>query len=225
MAAGVRTGPYVRPRSVRFLAGLVLLVGAAAGLGGPVYAIGAGTRAGAHVTVPVRLAEPGRSDASTGAEQAPLPPGLPQLPPGSTVLSGSPDLVVRSWDSTVAEQLLSRGDAAVIGLALGLGAVLLRTILLSVAGGRPFRPGDARRIAALAVLVGLAGTLGPVLPQVAGMLVLDRLGVAGPDGPDSPFLTGVSFPLLPLLVAPVLLALAEAFRRGAELAADVDGLV
>lgn len=54
------------------------------------------------------------------------------------------------------------------------------------------------------------------------VLVLDRLGRTGPG---SPFEVGVTFPLLPVLVAPVILALAEAFRRGAELADDVDGLV
>lgn len=41
----------------------------------------------------------------------------------------------------------------------------------------------------------------------------------------SPVVAGSALSLTPLMVAPLLLALAEAFRRGTELAHDADGLV
>lgn len=209
------TEPYAGPRLIRFLAGAVLLVGLGLTVASVAYWITGATRAGSAVTVPVRLAT---EDAEPGAVPV---PGF-DLPAGTTVEAGGDALVLRAGDSTLAEQLLANGDALVVGLSVGLGGVLLRRLLLSVADGRPFEPGNARRIAVGAVLVAAAGTLTAVLPDLAGILVLDRLDRTGPG---SPFSVGIDFPLLPVLVAPVLLALAEAFRRGAELADDVAGLV
>ena len=209
--------PYAGPRLIRFLAWAVLLIGLGLAIGSVAYWINGGTHAGSEVTVPVVLAS---SDGPGGADGVRLP-GF-DLPAGSRVETGGADLVLRAADSTLAEQLLARGDAVVLGLSLGVGGVLLRRLLLSVAEGRPSRAGNARRVATIAVLVAAGGTLAGVFPDLAGVLVLDRLGETGPD---SPFSLGVSFPLQPVLVAPVILALAEAFRRGAELADDVDGLV
>ena len=217
MATPTDTQPYAGPRLIRFLAWAVLLIGLGLAIGSVAYWINGGTHAGDEVTVPVVLAS---SDGIDGTDGVRLP-GF-DLPAGSRVETGDADLVLRAADSTLAEQLLARGDAVVLGLSLGVGGVLLRRLLLSVAEGRPFRAGNARRVATIAVLVAVGGTLAGVFPDLAGVLVLDRLGVTGPD---SPFSLGVTFPLRPVLVAPVILALAEAFRRGAELADDVDGLV
>jgi hypothetical protein len=65
--------------------------------------------------------------------------------------------------------------------------------------------------------------LGPILDDLAGFTVLDRLGLVDSD---SPFvLTMVHVDLAPLLLALVVVGAAEAFRRGAALADDVAGLV
>lgn len=217
MATRSDTQPYAGPRLIRFLAWAVLLIGLGLAVGSVAYWINGGTHAGAEVTVPVVLATSDQVDRTDGVRL----PGF-DLPAGSRVETGDAELVLRAADSTLAEQLLARGDAVVLGLCLGVGGVLLRRLLLSVAEGRPFRAGNARRVATIAVLVAAGGTLAGVFPDLAGLLVLDRLGQTGPD---SPFSLGVTFPLRPVLVAPVILALAEAFRRGAELADDVDGLV
>lgn len=120
------------------------------------------------------------------------------------------------------EQLLSRGDIAVLGLCVGVGAVLLRRLLLSIADGRPFEPGNAARIAGIAGLIVVASLANDVLPALGSNLVLERVGLTGTD---SPVFAEPTFTLAPLLVAPLLRALAEAFRRGTELAQDVAGLV
>lgn len=211
------TQPYAGPRLIRFLAGAVLLVGLGLAVGGTAYWINGATHTGAQVTVPVDPAAPGEELPADAIRV----PGF-DLPPGSWVETGGDSLVLRADHSTLTEQLLARADAVALGLSLGVGGVLLRRLLLSIAEGRPFRAGNARRLATIAVLVAAGGTLAGVLPDLAGVLVLDRLGRTGPG---SPFEVGVTFPLLPVLVAPVILALAEAFRRGAELADDVDGLV
>ena len=204
---------YAGPGLIRFVARAVLLVGLAFAVFGVAYEINGATHTDGEVSVPVALADP-----------APRPLALPQagLPAGASVETGGDEYVLRAWDSTLAEQLLGRGDALVLGLCLGAGGVLLRRLLLSVAEGRPFRAGNARRLSLLALLIAVGGTLAGLLPQLAGVLVLERLDQAGPG---SPFVLGVDLPLLPLLIAPVVLALAEAFRRGAELADDVAGLV
>jgi hypothetical protein len=213
-----RPQAYAGPRLIRFLAGAVVAVGLVAAVFGVAYAINGATHTKAEVAVPVELAPASSGDLRpTGVRLS-----EPALPDGSWREAAQDELTLRAWDSTLVEQLLARGDAAVLGLSVGFGAFLLRRLLLSTAEGRPFEPGNARRIATIAVLVAAGGTLAAVLPDIAGILVLDRLGQTGPG---SPFVVGVGFPLMPVLVAPLVLALAEAFRRGAELAADVDGLV
>jgi hypothetical protein len=68
-----------------------------------------------------------------------------------------------------------------------------------------------------------ASVAAALTPGLAGGLVLERLGL---DGADSPVVaTEFSYPMSALLVALLLLAVAEAFRKGTELARDVDGLV
>jgi Protein of unknown function (DUF2975) len=210
---------YVRPSTIRSLNVLLAVIGIAAAVAGPVYAVNGATRAGAAVEVPVEL------DAEEATEAARIPLPVPGLPDGARV--SAPDqgseLELSAWDSTVAEQLLSRGDAALLGLAVGLGAWLLRPVLASIAVGRPFGTGNARRLAGLAVVLVTAGEIGPLLPQFGALTVLDRLDLVGPG---SPFVMGIRFSIGPVLLGGLLLlVLAEAFRQGERLSEDVEGLV
>ena len=207
-----RTSTYVSPSTVRGTSVLLGLVGVVAAVAGPVYAINGATQAGAAVEVAVEL----RATEPLAGVAAGLPDGARLLPDGvATMLS--------AWDSTVAEQLLARGDAAVLGLAAGLGAWLLVPVLESIAAGRPFGAGNSRRLAWLAVLVAVAGSIGPLLPQFGALAVLDRLDLVGPE---SPFVMGVTFSFVPIVVGGFLvLVLAEAFRQGERIDADVAGLV
>jgi hypothetical protein len=93
-------------------------------------------------------------------------------------------------------------------------------VLGSIAEGRPFARGNDRRLVVLAATVAVAGVLAPLLPQLAGLLVLDRTGLAGPR-----FMATPSVELAPLLVGVLILAAAAAFRAGERLADDVRGLV
>jgi hypothetical protein len=214
-----RTTTYVTPRTIRSLSRLVGVIGLIAVIAGPVYAVNGATQAGAAVEVPVQLTRP------QDADPARIPLQVADLPDGArvTALNHGDEVELSAWSSTVAEQLLSRGDAVVLGLAIGLGAWLLRPLLAAVALGQPFGGGNARRLAGLAVVVVAAGEIGPLLPQVGAIAVLDRLDLTGPD---SPFVVQLRFSLgLALLVGALLLVLAEAFRQGERLSADVEGLV
>ena len=210
-----RESTYVTSSTVRGMSLLVWLAGIAAAVAGPVYAVNGATQAQAAVEVAVEL----RGDAGPLAgAQAALPDGARLLP-----VDGGVWAELSAWDSTVVEQLLARGDAAVLGIAVGLGAWLLLPVLESVAAGRPFGSGNSRRLAWLAVVVAVAGSIGPLLPQFGALAVLDRLGLVGPD---SPFVMGVTFSFVPVVVAAsLLLVLAEAFRQGERIDSDVEGLV
>ena len=86
--------------------------------------------------------------------------------------------------------------------------------------GRPFEPGNARRLTVVAATIAIAGSIAPTPPEIAGFLVLERTGLAGPD-----FASATSPSLQPVLVGGVVLALALAFRAGERMADDVRGLV
>jgi hypothetical protein len=212
-----RTSPYAGSRLIRFVAGAALIIGVGAAVAGIAFWVNGLTHVHTEVLVPVELTAP---DLDITADPAVRSDGV-GLPAGARFEATSP-LRLRAWDSTLTEQMLARGDSLLLGLGVGIGGFLLRRLLLSIAEGRPFEPANARRLAVIAGLIGVIGTLSGLLPQLAGILVLDRIGQAGPD---SPFVLGVHFPLLPLLALPVVLALAEAFRRGAALADDMAGLV
>jgi hypothetical protein len=235
--------PFASPGMIRNLAGVVLAVGVGASIWGVAYDINGATQAKATVVVDVH-ARPGavlQVDGTTpaglpgtvfvkdGAEPSwPFNLTIPGVPEGTRATSpsgldghGDP-ITLRSWGSTVPEQLLSRGGLAVVGLCMGVGAIWLRRVLISIAEGRPFQAGNAARIAGIGGLLALGSLANDIIPVFGSNLVLQRLGLTGAS---SPIFAEVALSLGPLLAVPFLLALAEAFRRGAELAKEVEGLV
>jgi len=235
---------FASPRMIRNLASIVMAVGVAASIWGVAYDINGATQAKADVVVGVH-ARPGAVLQVDGTTPAGAPGTVlvkdgaePSVPFGLTIPGIPADtstsaeaswleghgytLTLHSWGSTVPEQLLNRGGFAVVGLCMGVGAVWLRRVLTSIAEGRPFQPGNAARIAGIGGLVVLASLANDILPALGSNLVLQRLGLIGAS---SPIFAEVVPSLGLLLAVPFLLALAEAFRRGAELAKDVEGLV
>jgi len=214
---------------VRRLSGLVVILGLVAGVVGVGYAINGMTQAPGFVKAPVTLidadAPTGWADVEVDVPGVDVPDGwfAGAQPPGSGsgLVSGADGrLTIVAWDSTRIEQLLSRGDRLVGGLGLLVGALALGPVLGSIAQGRPFAPGNARRLTVVAATVAIAGSIAPTLPEIAGFLVLERTGLAGPD-----FASATSPSLQPVLVGGVVLALALAFRAGERLSDDVRGLV
>ncbi|NAZ80508.1 hypothetical protein GTR02_01580 [Kineococcus sp. R8] len=230
-----RTTSYVRPGVVHLLAQVLAVVGVLALVAGPAYAVNAATQAPAAVRVQVQVdsASPqGRQLHQVRGLAAPATTdGAPV--PGDVRLTAV-DLVtpqagrgypveLSAWGSTRTEQFLSRGHVAVAGLGIGLAALLLRPVLLSIAAARPFQAANARRLAQSAVVTLLCAHLAPLLPATAAGQVLERVGLGGADSPLSvaPWLAPGSLDL----VALVLLVLAEAFRHGERQHRDLDGLV
>ncbi len=214
-----RSRPYVTSGGFRALTAVLWVVGAAAAVAGPAFAVNGATQAPAFVSVNAGVA-PDRVGPEGVLELPADVVGIDALP-DRVMLLAEPDVTVRAWGSTVAEQLLARGDIALLGLVVGAGALLLVPLLRSVAAGRPFEPGSARRLALLASVVAVHGVIGPLLPAAATAMVLARTGLGEP-GVLEP---GVVFPFAPFALAAGLLVAAEAFRRGEQIADDVEGLV
>ncbi len=107
-------------------------------------------------------------------------------------------------------------------LTVGVIALLLWRLLRAVAAGDPFRPGNALLVLWVAVVTAVGGTAAQIADQVAADAVLDHLGLAGRGSPVAPW---YELSLVPILVAALLVVLADALRTGARMRADLDGLV
>lgn len=223
---------------IRLLAGFVAVFGVVATISGVAYAINGATEARGYVVVDVQARPGALLEAPGAAASKPraavlvevdpfgsdgLRLDLPGVPKSNWLEAAHSDaLKLRSWDSTVGEHLLSRGGFAVSGLCFGVGAILLRRLLISIADGDAFQSGNAARLAGIGGLLVVASLANDILPVLGSNLVLDRLGLTGSS---SPVFAQVVPSLDALLAVPILLALAEAFRRGTELAREVEGLV
>ncbi|MBD8058149.1 hypothetical protein IC607_04100 [Cellulomonas sp. JH27-2] len=207
-------------RGVARLAAWVVVVGVVAAVWGVVVCAYGMTRTGSTVTAPVHVSSDdgsglGRPEVHLDGVTVPeawLAPGGGR----AGVAAGSDGtLTIVADESTWYEQLLSRGDTLVYGIGLLVGALMLAPVLRWIGRGRAFAPGNARRISAVAATIAVAGTLAPILPDVAGQLVLRRLAV--PAGNGDAFAFGLTIELVPTLVAVLVLAVAAAFSAGEQL--------
>jgi hypothetical protein len=200
----------------------VALVGIVGLVAGVAYSLNGLTHTSAEVVVPVQLL-PGQGSPVQAYDPDQVPIIVAGLPDLVHVHGDATQLALTAWDSTFLEQFLGRADSLLLGLGVAVGAFLLLPLLRSVQSGRPFAAGNAARVGGLAVVVLAVGLGGPFLANLGASLVLQRLGLNGPDAVTTP----AGYPsLIPVLLTAALLAtLAEAFRRGEQLTADVDGLV
>jgi hypothetical protein len=219
--------PAVPERTGRWvgrLATFLVLFGWVVAVFAVVYAVNGATQAPGTVKVPVRLAaEPsaGWGNVQLTVPGVEVPDGWVSgaQPAGFSVGATDSRVTLAAWGSTRAEQVLARGGTLVAGLAFLGGALLLRPVLRSVAEGRPFEAGGSRRLRRLAAVVAVAGVVGPLLPQVAGLLVLDRTGLDA----GAAFAPGVELSPGPLLAAALVLVVATVLAVGERMVADHPG--
>lgn len=223
------------------MTGVLVFAGVVAGVRGVALDINAATQAPSWVSVPVyvRLHQldklqilqatgPGtRTLVPFRLQQGVFQPGLALyvtgIPQDTWINVGTGrSFTLRSWGSTITEQLLSRGASLITGLCLLWGALLVRRLVLSISSGQPFQRGNPARVTQLAGLIVTATIAAGVLPFLAAHLVLGRLGLSGSA---SPLYAHLAIAGAPLLVALLLLVFAQAFRRGTELAQDTEGLI
>ena len=148
---------------------------------------------------------------------------VPGLPSGITVSAAADAISLDVARLSTGLRLLTEASGVVAALAVAAGAWWLAGVLRSVAFGRPFERRNAARLLGLTGAILVGGVLAPILDDLAGFAILDRRGLVDSDSPFVPTMLHVDF--APLLLALVVLGAAEAFRRGAALADDVEGLV
>ncbi|MFI2753155.1 hypothetical protein ACGIF2_06950 [Cellulomonas sp. P22] len=136
-----------------------------------------------EVAVPMRLHSSDGLGADLRLEVGLVP--YPEVRVSGVRTGGLPDfdhyseplgiVMVHAPDASLAEQLFSRADVLVRGIALLVAAVALLPVLRSIAAGSPFRPGHGRRVQVVAVCVVAGAYVGPLLPWRASTSVLERL--------------------------------------------------
>lgn len=132
------------------------------------------------------------------------------LPTRTSVAVHDPNL--RQLLGLVGSEVLE-GAVAVVVL------VLLLLLVRSLRRGDPFVPANARRLYAIAAVVGVGGQAAVLLAAWGRQAVLEHPSV-------SPYVfDDFSVTWMPLLAGLGVAVAAEVFRQGAELRAEVDGLV
>jgi hypothetical protein len=148
-----------------------------------------------------------------------LPSGI-ALPRGTTN-DGTATLELLLKDPTVGERL-GQAVPGTLLLTMTIAVVWLTFQLLrTIQAAEPFTRGNVRRINAIALIVGLGGSLA----QFAQGFADNAIHTTG-RLPDQGNLTFVmTFTPLPLAVMLVIALVGEAFRRGVVLREDTEGLV
>lgn len=150
------------------------------------------------------------------------PAVLDRLPAGiaATPVSETVELTVDALPLGL--RLLAAAGPAVFLLSVAAGAWLLAGIVRSVGRGRPFDRRNPGRLVGLAAAILVGGLLAPVLRDLASTAVLEATDLVDTG---SPFVIAASISFLPVMLAVLVLTVAEAFRRGGALEREVEGMV
>jgi hypothetical protein len=120
--------------------------------------------------------------------------------------------------------LINLLPAFVLAVAISAVAFLLLRTMRETYAGRPFSGNGVRRLRLVAAVVGTSAIVVPLLSSVSSHAIVARvLPEQAPGIYDRWDILGATIPWL--VVALIVLAVAEAFDIGAGLADDVDGLV
>lgn len=139
------------------------------------------------------------------------------LPP--VELAGWHSLSLYFWGPTFRDRLAYAGPV-LFAEALALTVlVLLWRIVRTLALGEVFVRDNARRMVAIGLVVAAGGSLAQLLRALGWADMVAHSAAAGVVR------VAWSFSFLPLLAGAVILLLAEVFRQGVGMRADVDGLV
>lgn len=143
--------------------------------------------------------------------------GLPDA--GGVQLTASEEATLTVVDPTLRERLLLELPGLFGAALMLLGLWLLFLVARTLCAGDPFEPRNPLRLYALGALIGVGSLVGSLLTAVTTA----RLVAGTPVEDHVPFSAELS--ALPLVVALLVAALAEAFRIGVRLREDTEGLI
>lgn len=202
-------------RSVVFsmMLAFIMLFSATAAVTAIVRPINALTQTGGTTTI--ALTEPARDQALTAISGVPDGSWL-QFTEGSYPI----DLQVMLLDWPL--RLLTELGPSLLLVCLAGAGMLFYKAVREIRAGNPFHPSNARRLRVIALLLVIGGVGSQMLEWFTRASLLDVTGAADGSGPaEMSFSLNLSW----ILAGVACLILAEAFARGRDLAADVDGLV
>ena len=150
------------------------------------------------------------------------PPARGDLPAGTsvTVVAETVDLSVEALPLGL--RLLTAAEPVLLMASIAVGAWCMAGIVRSVGAGQPFDRRNPARLVGVAFAVVTGGLLAPLVGDAATVAVLDATGLTDAG---SPFAITATVSFAPILLTVLVLTVAEAFRRGAALVDEVDGLV
>ena len=149
---------------------------------------------------------------------------LPGLPDGTWVGNATEQFQLTVEELPAGLRLLSQASTSLRFVSVAIGAACLALVLRSIRAGQPFDRRNPARLTAVAGAIVLGAVVAPVIGTVAADTVLGHLDLlAEPNSPLDFVIVDLTFD--GFLFAALVLAVAEAFRRGGALAHDVEGLV
>jgi len=137
---------------------------------------------------------------------------------GVRYAGGSVDLSVP--DPSVGQRVLDLVPGALLTVVVSVGCWLVLRVMWDVAAGDPFRTRNVRRLRVLAFVIAIG------IPLVwFARVPIDLALMAGLDLGSGAPATILRIPWEPVVIGSVVALVAEAFRTGARLRDDVEGLV
>ncbi|MFG1815581.1 DUF2975 domain-containing protein [Kribbella sp. NPDC049174] len=162
----------------------------------------------------------GALDLDTSREVPVTDVAAPDLPEADGVqLSASGSATLTVDDPSLGQRVLLELPTIVGAVLILLGIYLLFRIARTLCLGDPFAPHNPLRLFGIALLIAVGSVTGTLLQA----MTTNQLVAGTPLAHNVPF--AVEFSLLPLVVALLVAALAEAFRVGVRLREDSEGLV
>jgi hypothetical protein len=162
------------------------------------------------------------ADWVTGAPLTPLADTavtVPQLD-AAGIGYGQASYAVDAVDASTGERLLALAPGLLMAVLVVLSCWCVVLLLRTVASGDPFDPVNVIRLRIIAGALVLGAPVAYVLQVVSDAMVLTGLDVPGLDTTFT-----LEIPWAPMVAGLVVAMLAEAFKTGSRLRADVDGLV
>ncbi len=127
-------------------------------------------------------------------------------------------------DPSTRQRLLDLAPGVGYALLAAVIAWLLLRVMLTIGRGEPFDPANVRRLRALALVLMVGWTVVSFAEATCTFAILADvdLKAAGVDGGPR---AALAFPVMPFVVGLATAMVAEAFKAGARLQDDVEGLV
>jgi len=162
------------------------------------------------------------ADWVTGAPLTPRVESAVTVPPLDAVGVGygSASYAVDAVDPGAAQRLLALAPGLLAAGLVVLSCWCIVLLLRTVAAGDPFDPVNVTRLRVLAGALVVGAPLAYFLQVVSNAMVLGNMDLGRLD-----LTFTLDLPWVPMLAGMVVAMLAEAFKSGSRLRADVDGLV